>query len=119
MKFRTLFFAAASIAALSPSLSQASTENAALGACARAFAASMASPGSDAPSFKLKYRSSQTGSPIVDYYSSHEYTFYLQARDPKTGATLARATCTADMRGTQVALTATPLDEPQETLAAR
>jgi hypothetical protein len=119
MKFRNLFFAAASIAALSPSLSQASTENAALGACARAFAVSMAAPGSGAPSFKLKYRSSQAGSSIVDYYSSHEYTFYLQARDPKTGAALRRATCTADARGTRVALTATPLDEPQPTLAAR
>jgi hypothetical protein len=79
----------------------------------------MASPGSDAPSFKLKYRSSQARSSIVDYYSSHDYTFYLQARDLKTGVTLARATCTADTRGTQIALTATPLDEPQATLAAR
>lgn len=119
MKIRTLFFAAASIAALAPSLSQASTENAALGACTRAFAASMASPGSGAPSFKLKYRNTQAGSSIVDYYSSREYTFYLQARDPKSGATLARATCTADTRGSQVALTATPLDGSEATLAAR
>jgi hypothetical protein len=119
MRFRTLFFAAASIAALAPSLSQASTENAALGACARAFAASVASPGSSAPSFKLQYRSSQAASPIVDYYSSHDYTFYLQARDVKTGVTLARATCTADTRGTQVALTATPLNGSKATLAAR
>jgi hypothetical protein len=119
MKFRTLFFAAASFAALLPSLSQASTENAALDACARAFAASMASPGTDAPTFKLKYRSSQAGNSVVDYYSSRDYTFHLQARDIKTGATLARATCTADMRGSQVALTATPLDGSEATLAAR
>ena len=79
----------------------------------------MAPPGSDAPSFKLKYRRSQAGSSIVDYYSSHEYTFYLQGHDLKTGATLARATCTADTRGTQVALTATPLDGSEVTLAAR
>jgi hypothetical protein len=119
MKFRTLFFAAASIATLSPSLSQASTETAALDACARAFAASMAAPGSSAPAFKLKYSSSQASSAIVEYYSSHEYTFYLQARDPKTGATLARATCTADTRGALVALNATPLDGSEATLAAR
>lgn len=119
MKFRTLFFAAASIAALSPSLSHASPENAALDACVRAFAASMATPGSNAPTFKLKYLSSQPGSAIAEYYSAREHIFNLQARDPKTGATLARATCTADTRGTQVALTATPLDEPQATLAAR
>jgi hypothetical protein len=119
MNFRTFFFAAASIAALSPSISQASTETAALGACARAFAASMAAPGSNAPLFKLKYRSSQAGSAIADYYGGHEYTFYLQAHDPKTGATVARATCTADTRGIQVALTATPLDGAEATLAAR
>jgi hypothetical protein len=118
MRFRTLFFAAAAIAALSPSLSQASTENAALAACARAFAASMASPGSGAPAFKLKYRSNQAGSPIVDYYNNGEYTFYLHASDAKTGATLARATCTANTRGAQVALTATPLNS-EATLAAR
>jgi hypothetical protein len=119
MKFRTLFFAAASIATLSPSLAQASTENAALGACARAFAASMASPGASAPSFKLKYRSSQASSSIVDYYNNGAYTFELQARDVKTGATLARATCTANTRGAQVALTATPLNGSEATLAAR
>ena len=79
----------------------------------------MASPGAGAPSFKLKYLSSQARSPIDDFYSGREYTFYLQARDPKSGATLARATCTSDTRGTQVALTATPLDGSEATLAAR
>jgi len=118
MNFRTLILSAASIAAFSPLISHASTETAALGACARAFAASMAAPGSSAPAFKLKYRSSQAGSAIADYYSGHEYTFFLQAHDPKTGATLASATCTADTRGAQVALTTAPLDGPEATLAA-
>ena len=119
MNIRTLILSAASIAAFSPAVSFASPENAALGACSRAFAASMASPGSSAPAFKLKYRGGSAGSSIVDYYSSHEYTFYLQAHDPKTGATLARATCTTDTRGSQVALTATPLNGSEATLAAR
>jgi hypothetical protein len=119
MNFRTLFLGVASIAAFSPAVSHASPENAALGACTRAFAASMATPGSSAPAFKLKYRSSQAGSAIADYYSGHEYTFYLQAHDPKSGATLARATCTADARGNQVALTAAPVDGSEVTLAAR
>jgi hypothetical protein len=119
MNFRALFLSAASIAAISPSLSHASPENAALGACARAFAASMATPGTSAPAFKLRYRSSAAGSAIADYYSSHEYTFYLQAHDSKTGAPLARATCTADTRGIQVALNAAPLDGTEATLAAR
>jgi hypothetical protein len=119
MNFRTLILGTASIAALLPSISHASAESAALGACTRAFAASMAAPGSSAPSFKLKYRGSQAGSAIADYYSGREYTFYLQARDPKSGARLARATCTADAGGIQIALVATPLDAPETTLAAR
>jgi hypothetical protein len=119
MNFRTLILSAASIAALSPSVSFASPENAALSACTRAFAASLASPGSSAPAFKLKYRGGAAGSSILDYYSSREYTFYLQAHDLKTGATLARATCTTDTRGTQVALTAAPLNGSEATLAAR
>ncbi len=64
-------------------------------------------------------RQSEPGSAIADYYSGHEFTFYLQAHDPKTGVTLARATCTADARGTQVALTAAPPDGSEATLAAR
>jgi hypothetical protein len=119
MKFRTLLLSAASIAAFLPSLSHASAESAALGACTRAFAASMAAPGSSPPAFKLKYRSSQPGSAIAHYYSAREYTFYLQAHDPKSGATLARATCMADARGIQVALTSAPLDGTEVTLAAR
>ena len=119
MNFRTLILSTASIAAFLPSLSQASDETAALGACTRAFAASMVAPGSSAPAFKLRYRSSPAGSAIADYYSRHEYTFYLQAHDPKSGATLARATCTADARGIQVALTTTPQDASEATLAAR
>jgi hypothetical protein len=118
MNFRTLS-AAAAIAAFLPVISHASTETAALGACTRAFAASMAAPGSSAPAFKLKYRGSPAGSAVADYYSGHEFTFYLQAHDPKTGATLARATCTADARGIQVALSAAPPDGSEATLAAR
>jgi hypothetical protein len=118
MNFRTFILSAASIAAFLPAVSHASPENAALDACVRAFEASMATPGSSAPAFKLKYRSSQPGSAITEYYSGHEYSFDLQAHDPKTGATVARATCTVDDRGAQLALT-TPLDGQEATLAAR
>jgi hypothetical protein len=118
MNMHTLLLGVASAAVFSTSISQASPENAALNACARAFAASMASPGSDTPSFKLKYLGSQPRSAFDDYYSGHQYTFSLQAQNPKTGLTLARATCTADTRGTRVALTSTP-PEQEATLAAR
>ncbi len=119
MNIRTLLLSAASLAALLPHVSHASAENAALNACARAFAASMAPAGASAPTFKLKYLGGQRGSTFADYYSGGEYTFYLKAHNPKTGMTLARATCTTDMQGTHVALTSTPLDGQEAALSAQ
>jgi hypothetical protein len=116
MIIRRLLLTAASIAAICPAVSRASAESTALNACAQAFATSLAS-GSGAPTFTLKYHSESAGA-LADYYGSHEFTFYLQARDPKTGLTLARATCSADTRGAVVALTATPL-ETSPSLAAQ
>ena len=116
MTIRKLLLAAAAIAAIAPAAAFASTENTALNACAQAFATSLASA-SGAPAFKLKYHSEPT-SALGDYYRGHAYTFYLQAQDPKTGSTVARATCSANANGTVVALTATPA-ETSPTLAAR
>jgi hypothetical protein len=110
MIIRKLLLTAASVAAICPAVSHASPENAALNACAQAFATSLAS-GSGVPAFKLKYHAESAGA-LADYYGSHAFTFYLQARDPKSGLTLARATCSADTRGTVVALTATPETSP-------
>jgi hypothetical protein len=105
MDFRKLFLSAAVIAAISPSIAAASPQDDALHACASAFAATIASPGTAAPSFKLQY----DGSPesAVEQYYGRELTFYLRAHDKKTGVTLARATCTADTHGTITALTTT------------
>jgi hypothetical protein len=115
MTIRKLLLAAASIAAIAPAVSHASEEeNAALTACAQAFATSLASA-SGTPTFKLKYHSESAGA-LGDYYRAREYTFYLQAHDPKTGSTLARATCSTDTNGTVVALTAT---DSTPALAAR
>jgi hypothetical protein len=111
MIIRNLFLAAALGAAISPSVSHASPENAALNACARAFASSLGAAGSGSPSYKLKYRGNQAAGVLADYYH-RDYTFYLLANDSKTGAPLARATCSTDSHGTNVALTATPLDGP-------
>ena len=116
MIIRKLLLTAASIAAICPAISQASPENTALNACAQAFATSLAS-GSGTPTFKLKYHSESAG-PVADYYNSGEFTFYLQAHDPKSGLTLARATCSADTRGAVIALTATP-PETSPSLAAQ
>jgi hypothetical protein len=119
MNMRAVFLAGASAAVIVPSISHASPENAALNACTRAFAASMALPGSGTLSFKLKYLGSQPSSTFDDYYGGHKYRFYLQAHDPKTGLALASATCIADTNGGRVALSSTPLDAQEATLAAR
>jgi hypothetical protein len=108
MTIRKVLLAAASIAAISPAISHASPESSALKACAQAFAASLVS-GPEKPAFKLRYHADAPGA-LADYYNSHDYTFYLQANDPKTGLTLARATCSANTRGAVLALTATPLE---------
>jgi hypothetical protein len=109
MNKRISFLAAASIAAVAPSLSHAAPESAALNACARAFASSIAAPGASSPTFKLNYRGDQAADALSQYYG-HDYTFYLQAHDPKTGLAVARATCNTNYRGTTVALTAMPLE---------
>jgi hypothetical protein len=116
MTIRKVLLAAASIAAISPAISYAAPEDSALKACAQAFASSLSSD-SAPPAFKLKYRADAPGA-LADYYSGNEYTFYLQANDPKTGSTLARATCSANTRGAVLALTATPL-ETSPALAAK
>jgi hypothetical protein len=116
MHIRKLALAAAAIAA-TPSISLAYPESAALNACARAFASSIAAPGSAVPSYKLDYRGAQAQSALANYYG-REYTFNLLAHDPKTGVTLASATCSANMRGTSVALSPTPLGSSSPTLAA-
>jgi hypothetical protein len=116
MTIRKLLLTAASIAAICPAVSHASPENTALNACAQAFATSL-TPGSGTPAFKLKYHSESAGA-WADFYGSHDFTFYLQAHDPKTGLTLASATCSADTRGAVIALTATP-PETSPSLAAQ
>jgi len=118
MNIRKIPLAVAVIAALSPALSNASPEKTALTACAQAFASSLGKPGASAPSFKIAYRGSDIPGSMVDFYS-REYTFALQAHDPKTGLTIARASCAADVRGHVFALSSVPLDEVQATLAAR
>jgi hypothetical protein len=116
MNLRKISLAIVTIAALSPAISNASPEKASVKACATAFAASIAAPGSTLPAYKLAYRSS-FGSALADFYPT-AYTFTLEAHDPKTGAAIARAVCSADSRGTVTGLTATPV-AANVTLTAR
>jgi Tfp pilus assembly protein PilW len=117
MQLRKLLLAAATIAAVAPAVSNASAENDALTACANAFSSRVATDGSNAPVFKLRYRHSQSD-PVTDYYG-RQYTFYLRAQDAKTGMALGRASCSADLHGTVVALTLNPPEASAPVLAAR
>jgi hypothetical protein len=107
------------IAVLAPALANASSEKQALDACAQAFASSLASPGAASPAFKVVLHDRVDASTSVSQFFAREYTFYLRADDPKTGALIARASCSTDTRGAVVELTATSPRDLHTTLTAR
>jgi hypothetical protein len=108
MILRIVSLAVVTIAALSPTVSNASPERISAKACASAFASSIAAPGASTPAYKLAFRGT-TGSALADFYPS-DYTFNLEARDPKTGQPFARAVCSTDHRGAVTATSAVPLN---------
>jgi hypothetical protein len=117
MNFRKISFTAATIAFLVPALSQAGPEKDALTACARAFASSLASPGTAVPAFKVDYRGNQSAGSMLEFYT-RAYTFDLNAHDPKTGTAVAHASCSTDAHGTVLTLSPIPLDVEHPALAA-
>ena len=117
MNIRKIGLAVISVAALSPSISNATSEHASLRACARAFATSIATPGFAVPTYRVAYSDDGLSSSLGQFYS-RQYTFDLQASDPKTGVELARASCIAE-HGKVIALSSLPLDPKRVTLAAR
>ena len=111
MRFRLLFPTALSLAVLSPAISQAAPESDALNACTRAFESSLSTDAASSPVFKVKYTA---GQPVTAWsqYFTREYTFLLEARDPKTGIARASATCRASAGGNLLALKATQPGAP-------
>lgn len=116
MIIRNLVLAAATFAALSPTLTHASPETTSVKACARAFATSIAAPGADAPAYRLAFHGAIGGS-VADYYAT-AYTFTMEAHDPKTGSAVARAVCSTNNQGVVTALSAIPLPDKTATFAA-
>jgi hypothetical protein len=100
--------AVVTIAALSPTVSNASPERISAKACASAFASSIAAPGAGAPAYKVAFRG-MAGSAMDDFYPS-EFKFTLEARDPNTGVPFARAVCSTNDRGTVTTISAVPLN---------
>jgi hypothetical protein len=117
MRNRKIALAAVAIAALAPTVSNASPERAALKACAGAFASSLASSGGAGPAFKIDYRDLSTGSMLEFYVRT--FTFELHANDSKTGLPIARASCSADAHGAVIALSSMPLETEHPALAAK
>jgi hypothetical protein len=112
MHVRTLLIAVAALAALTPAISNAGPERAALKTCTAAFASSLGVKGAASPTVKLNYRNGQTSSTFAEYYT-REYTFFLKANDPKTGLALARATCSATTGGALLSFaTSTAAESP-------
>jgi hypothetical protein len=116
MSLRIFFPAAALVAALAPSMSQASPVTQAMKVCARAFESSLTAGAVNPPVFKLKY-AERASSPWESRYNP-KYSFYLRATDPKTGLPHASATCSTSLNGDLIALTATPVAERVPTPAA-
>ena len=117
MIFRKVALAAVTVAILSPAISNASPERISAKACASAFASSIAAPGASTPAYKLAFRGA-TGSALTDFYPS-DFTFTLEARDPKTGLPFARAVCSTDHRGTVTTISPVPLNAEAGKLASQ
>jgi hypothetical protein len=109
---------AAAAAALFPAISNATPETTALNACARVFASSLAAAGAAPPAFKVIYGGALDGPSTVQFFARN-YTFELHARNPKTGLSIARASCSTDARGGVLSLTSIPLDEVRPALRAQ
>jgi hypothetical protein len=117
MILRKVALAVVTIATLSPTVSNASPERISAKACANAFATSIAAPGASAPAYRLAFRGT-TGSALADFYPS-DFTFTLEARDPKTGLPFARAVCSTDHRGIVTTISAVPLNSEAGKLASQ
>jgi hypothetical protein len=117
MILRKIALAAVTVAALSPTVSNASPERISARACASAFASSIAAAGTSAPAYKLAFRGS-AGNALSDFYPS-DYSFTLEARDPKTGLPIARALCSTDSRGNVTTISAVPLNADSRKLASQ
>ena len=110
-------FALAAAAVFSPIICMASPESAALNACARAFASSLAAAGSAPPAFKVVSGGEHYANSAADFYA-RTYTFDLHAKNQKTGLPIARASCSTDLRGSVISLSSIPMDAARRDLTA-
>ncbi len=117
MILRKVALAVVTIATLSPAVSNASSERMSAKACASAFASSIAAPGADTPAYRLDFRGT-AGSALAYFYPT-DFTFTLEARDPKTNLPIARAVCSTNYRGVVTTISAVPLNAGSDKLASQ
>jgi hypothetical protein len=87
-----------------------------MSACAAAFAATLSSSSGTAPAYKLVYGGKRFV-PSMTFLQAQEYIFEMLAND-KTGSPMARASCSANERGSVISLSPIPLTAAHRTLAA-
>jgi hypothetical protein len=117
MILRKVALAVVTIATLSPAVSNASPERKSAQACASAFASSIAAPGADTPAYRFAFRGTAGGA-LADFYPT-DFTFTLEARDPKTHLPIARAVCSTNHRGVVTTISAVPLNSESDKLASQ
>ena len=108
MKLRNIGLAILAAAAVSPSIAGASPSRSSYSACANAFATRLGSAGQQVPKYELVYRNTYDTDVVSQYYATG-FTFDLNARDRKTGAPIASATCRTDLHGVVTSLDVKPV----------
>lgn len=116
MLIRNFALACTVLAAVSPVIAHATSERVSAKACAHAFASAIGT-GANNPNFKLAYHDN-VESVLTDFYPT-DYTFTLEAHDPKTGAAIAHATCSTDFRGVVTAISVLRPGSSTPSLASR
>lgn len=114
----TTIAAIAAVAALQPATSRASSDDAALGACAKVFAAGLATRATPATGYRIAF-ANRGYVETVAQYEAGIYTYDVVALDAKSGVAIASATCTVDETGAVTALSYVPLTVDAPALAAR
>lgn len=102
-------FGLVAAAALAPAISCASPEKLSFDACVSAFEKGLTAPGVASRSYKVVDRADRFAGSVTQFFAT-EYTYDLEAHNPKSGAVLARARCSTNERGTVLAFSMLPLD---------
>jgi hypothetical protein len=117
MTIRKILISVAALSAVHPALANAAEHESMAQACGHAFAAKLGLAGGSTQNYKLTNLAFDEAGSLEKFYAT-EYTIDLIARAPKTGVTLAKATCLVTREGTVLSLSAQPLTSAESRIAA-